>query len=213
MSLSHDPSPHNREPLPDGRTNQNPPGMSLFQLLAEDLRVHYGSVWEQGFWALAVHRFGNWRMGIRSKLLRAPCSLLYKMLNKIVEWHCGISLPYTVRVGRRVRIWHHGGMILHAREIGDDCQIRQTTTFGVARTHDNTALPRIGRNVDIGCHTCILGDIRIGDNSVIGAGAVVLKDVPPNSIAVGVPARILPGQANSAPPVTARSGTSAGATP
>jgi serine O-acetyltransferase len=177
--------------LPDGKTNQNPTGIGFIALLREDLANHYGSIWEQGFWAIAVHRFGNWRMGIRPKLLRFPFSLLYRVLNKCVEWSCGISLPYTVKLGRRVRIWHHGGMILHARSIGDDCQIRQNTTFGVVRTDHNEELPIIGNRVDIGCNACILGAVHIGDGAAIGAGAVVLKDVPANCIAVGVPAKII----------------------
>ena len=114
--------------LPDGKTNQNPTGIGFIALLREDLANHYGSIWEQGFWAIAVHRFGNWRMGIRPKLLRFPFSLLHRVLNKCVEWSCGISLPYTVKLGRRVRIWHHGGMILHARSIGDDCAGRRPQT-------------------------------------------------------------------------------------
>ena len=177
--------------LPDGSANQNPPDIGFFALVREDLKIHYGSLWEQGFWALAVHRFGNWRMGIRPKFLRLPFSLLYKVLNKSVEWSCGISLPYTVKVGRRVRLWHHGGMILQAREIGDDCQVRQNTTFGVVRYGENTQIPTIGKRVDIGCHACILGSVDIGDDAVIGAGAVVLKDVPEGFIAVGVPAKII----------------------
>ncbi len=177
--------------LPDGSTNGNPEGIGFWALLREDLQNHYGSVWEQGFWAIAVHRFGNWRMSIRPKLIRFPFSIAYKMLNKWVEWTCGISLPYTVKVGRRVRIWHHGGMILHARAIGDDCHIRQNTTFGVARSNQNTELPTIGNRVDIGCNSCILGAVTIGDDAKIGAGAVVLQDVPAAAIAVGVPAKVL----------------------
>lgn len=179
------------DPRTIGAANQNPPGLSLWALIREDKRNHYNSVWEQGFWALAVHRYGNWRMSIRSKLLRAPFSLLYKMLNKWVEWTCGISLPYTVKVGRRVRIWHHGGMILNAASIGDDVQIRQNTTFGVVRTNHNFELPIIEDRADIGVGVCILGAITIGHDSVIGANAVVLKDVPPFSVAVGVPARVI----------------------
>ena len=71
-------------------------------------------------------------MGIRSRLLRAPLTLLYRFLSRPAELIGGIHLPYTVRLGRRVRIWHHGGMVLHARSIGDDVHIRQNTTFGVA---------------------------------------------------------------------------------
>jgi serine O-acetyltransferase len=174
-----------------GRTNQNPQGLGLLSLLKEDLRIHENKILEQGFWAIAVHRFGNWRMSIRPKIVRFPFSLAYKFLYKFVEWTCGISLPYTVKLGRRVRIWHHGGMILHAKSIGDDVQIRQNTTFGVARTNHNFELPVIEDRVDIGCGVAILGDITVGHDSVIGANAVVLRNIPPHSVAVGVPARVV----------------------
>jgi serine O-acetyltransferase len=173
-----------------GSRNTNPAGVGLFALLREDLRTHGGGLFEQGFWAVAVHRFGNWRMG-RNKLLRAPLTLLYRFLVKWVEWTCGITLPYTVRLGRRVRIWHHGGMILHAESIGDDVHIRQNTTFGIARKDALHQLPVIEDRVDIGCGVAILGPVRVGHDSVIGANAVVVKDVPPNSLAVGVPAKVL----------------------
>ena len=146
-------------PLSRGDFNSNPPGMGLWALLCEDLRTHDSNAFEQGFWAIAVHRFGNWRMGIRPKLLRAPLTLLYRLLFKWVEWTCGITLPYTVRLGRRVRIWHHGGMVLHARSIGDDVHIRHNTTLGVARTGENLRIPIIRDGVDIGCGACILGDV------------------------------------------------------
>src|SRR3954451_9827010 len=173
-----------------GSRNLNPTGMGLLALLKEDLRTHDGNLFEQGFWAVAVHRFGNWRMG-RTKVLRAPLTLLYRFLNKWVEWTCGITLPYTVRLGRRVRIWHHGGMILHAAAIGDDVHIRQNTTFGIARRDALHQLPVIEDRVDIGCGAVILGAVTVGHDSAIGANAVVLKDVPPRSVAVGVPAKVV----------------------
>lgn len=179
-------------PLNRGDKNLNPPGLGFLALLREDLRTHDGKLFEQGFWAIATHRFGNWRMKIRSRWLRAPFSIVHTFLTRWVEWTCGISLPYTVVLGRRVRIWHHGGMILHARAIGDDVQIRQNTTFGIARTDRLLDLPTIGNRVDIGCGACILGNVKLGDDSKIGANAVVLTDVPPGATAVGVPARILP---------------------
>jgi serine O-acetyltransferase len=168
----------------------NPPGIGLLALLAEDLRTHDGNVFEQGFWAVAVHRFGNWRMGL-PKLLRMPCTLLYWWWFKCVEWTCGITLPYTVLLGRRVRIWHHGGMILHARSVGDEVHIRQNTTFGIARRDSQHQLPTIEDRVDIGCGAVILGNVTVGHDSVIGANAVVLKDVPAGSVAVGVPAKVI----------------------
>ena len=178
-------------PTGHGETNQNPSGIGFLALLREDKRNHYNSFWEQGFWALAVHRFGNWRMGIKPKLLRLPFSVLYKALNKWVEWTCGISLPYTVKVGRNVRLWHHGGMILHAARIGNGVHIRKNTTIGVARTNHNFELPVIGDGVDIGVGAVIIGSITVGEGAVIGANAVVNKDVPPRTLAAGVPAKVI----------------------
>jgi serine O-acetyltransferase len=174
-----------------GERNQNPAGIGFWALLAEDLQTHDGKLLEQGFWAVAVHRFGNWRMGVRPQVLRLPLSVLYKVLFKLVEWSCGITLPYTVKLGRRVRIWHHGGMILHAARIGDDVHVRQNTTFGIARRDRLHELPTIEDRVDIGCGAAILGAVTVGHDSVIGANAVVVKDVPPKSLAVGVPARVI----------------------
>lgn len=178
-----------------GDRNGNPPGIGLLALLREDLRTHDGDPFEQGFWAVAVHRFGNWRMGVRPKLLRAPFTLLYRFLYKWVEWTCGISLPYTVQLGRRVRIWHHGGIILHARSIGDEVQIRQNTTFGIVRADRLHEIPTIGARADIGCGACILGAVTVGPDSRIGANAVVLADVPAGATAVGIPARIVRARA------------------
>lgn len=178
-------------PLNPGDRNLNPPGIGFIALLREDLRTHDGSWFEPGFWAVALHRFGNWRMGVRPKLLRAPLSLLYRFMSAWAELIGGIHLPYTVKLGRRVRIWHHGGMVLHARSIGDDVHIRHCTTFGVATKDRLRAIPVIEDRVDIGCGVCVLGAVTIGHDSLIGANAVVISDVPSYSTAVGIPARVV----------------------
>ncbi len=178
-------------PLPRGDRNGNPAGIGFLALLREDYRNFDSHLTELGLWAILVHRFGNWRMGVRPKLLRAPLSVAYRFLYLIVEVATGISLPYTVAVGRRVRIWHQGGIVLHARAIGDDTQIRQNTTMGIAVTQRLNAIPTIGARVDIGCGACILGDVVVGDDAKIGANAVVLNDVPAGATAVGIPARIV----------------------
>ena len=172
-----------------GDKNRNPSGVSFLELLKEDLTTHE-SIWEQGFWAMATHRFGNWRMGL-PKLIRPPFTIVYRVLFKWVEITCGITLPYTVLVGRRVRIWHHGGMILHAFRIGDDVHIRQNTTFGVARRDRLDELPTIEDRVDIGCGAVVLGCISVGHDSIIGANAVVVTSIPHHSVAVGVPAKVI----------------------
>jgi serine O-acetyltransferase len=177
-------------PLPRGDCNQNPPDIGFWALIREDLRTHEGNLFEQGFWAVAVHRFGNWRMNL-PKLVRPPFTLLYRMMHKWVEWTCGITLPYTVKLGRRVHIWHHSGMILHARSIGSDVHIRHNTTFGVVRRDHNTEIPVIEDEVDLGCGVCVLGDVIVGRGSKVGANSVVLADLPPYSVAVGAPAKVI----------------------
>jgi len=78
-------------------------------------------------------------------------------------------------------------------ELGDNCIIYQNVTIGAKDTkHYSTApYPKIGNNVTIYPNSIIFGDVTIGENSVIGAGSVIFKDIPPNSVAVGNPCRIL----------------------
>jgi serine O-acetyltransferase len=174
-----------------GRYDTNPPGCGLLELIREDLATHEGDWLSEGFLALAVHRFGNWRMSIRTKLLRAPLTVLYCVLEKMIQSLCGIDLPYTVRVGRRVRIWHRGGITISAMRIGDDTHLRQNITMGVRRRGDHRWLkPTIGNRCDIGAGAVIVGGITVGDDSVIGANVVVAEDVPPGSI-VTVPKPVI----------------------
>ena len=188
-------------PAPDrGGPDGNPPGIGFLDLLREDLRTHGGTIFEQGFWAVAVHRFGNWQAGFQWKIVRAPLTFLYRVMFLFVECAAGISLPYTIRLGRRVRIWHHSGIILLARSIGDEVQIRQNTTMGIASVDRHLEVPTIGDRVDIGCGACILGGVTIGNDSKIGANAVVLIDVPAGSTAVGVPARVVRRRESEAGP-------------
>ncbi|MEO1316774.1 MAG: HAD-IIIC family phosphatase, partial [Pseudomonadota bacterium] len=173
-----------------GETNDNPPGISFWSLVAEDFRTHERKILEQGFWAVFTSRFGNWRMD-QPKLIRAPATLLYLALFKAVEVFGGISLWYTVKLGRRVRIWHHGGIVLGCRAIGDDVQIRQNTTIGVGQTGRNAALPIIGNRVDIGAGAVIGGAVYVGDDAKVGANALVITDIPDGATVMGNPAQIV----------------------
>jgi serine O-acetyltransferase len=177
------------EPLRLGSVNENPSDISFFKLLREDYRTHDSSLLEPGFWAVAVHRFGNWRMSIRYKMLRFPFTLLYRLAFIWVDWLWGISLCYTVKLGRRVRIWHHGGMVLGAKSIGNDVHLRHNTTFGLANRNDTDDKPVIEAGADIGAGVCVLGSITVGNNSVVGANSVVVRDVAPHTTVFGIPAR------------------------
>lgn len=196
MNSQRDISP----PLLIGDRNTNPSDLRFWQLIAEDFHTNGRDITSQGFWALFWHRYGNWRMSIRPRLLRMPFSILYKVMFKLTEWLCGIKLSYNVPVGRRVRIDHFGGMVLGARSIGSDVTIRQNTTLGIASLDDLNAKPTIGDRVEIGAGAVIIGAIEIGDDAIIGANAVVTKSVPAGAIVGGVPAKLI--RMRKLPPVT-----------
>ena len=174
-----------------GHADGNPAGIGFRALVAEDYRTHGRDPLSQGFWAVFWHRFGNRRMAVRPRLLRAPLTVLYRIMAKACEWGGGIMLPYTVRLGRRVRLDHFGGMILVAQSIGDDVILRQNTTLGIAGLHDLTARPVIGNGVEVGAGAVILGSIHVGDGAIVGANAVVTRSVPARAVVGGVPARVL----------------------
>lgn len=173
-----------------GDRNANPPGIGLGALIGEDYRTQGSDWFSEGFWALFWHRIGNWRMGL-PKPLRLPMTLIYRAMFRWVSRSTGIYLPYTVRVGRRVRLDHFGGMILVAQWIGDDVTIRQNTTFGIARLDAPQDRPVIGDRAQIGAGAVILGSVLVGDDAVVGANAVVRRDVAPGSVVGGVPARMI----------------------
>lgn len=176
-------------PLPTGSVNANPIEISFWALVAEDFRTHDSRWGAQGFWTLFWHRFGNWRMGIRPKILRLPLSGVYRIMFKACEWFCGMKLSYNVPVGRRVRLDHFGGMVLGARSIGSDVILRQNTTLGIADPSDLNAKPVLCDGVEVGAGAVIVGNIVIGDGAIIGANAVVTRDVKPGEVVGGVPAR------------------------
>jgi serine O-acetyltransferase len=167
-------------------------GGGMFENIRNDFEAHNRDWGAQGFWVMAVYRFGQWRYRVRPSLARKPCSLIYKILFKFVQIITGIELPCEATVGRNFVIDHFGGIIIsgYAR-FGDNCRIRNGVVVGLRRVEEHFA-PIIGNNVDIGAGAKLLGRITIGDNSIIGANAVVLSDVPENSIAIGVPATIKP---------------------
>jgi serine O-acetyltransferase len=168
------------------------PCLSLLQLIREDWIAHGRDWTKPGFRAVAVHRFGAWRMGVGSKLLRAPLSIFYRAMFRRVRNRYGIELPYTVKLGRRVIIEHQGGIVIHGEcAIGDDSIIRQGVTLGNRWVERGLEAPQLGKRVNVGAGAKILGGIRLGDGASVGANAVVLQDVPPGATAVGIPAKIV----------------------
>ena len=161
-------------------------------IVIEDLKAQREGLLGLGFWALQVYRFGHARFVIGNKIVRAPWTITYVILHKLAEILCGISIGSTARIGRRLSIEHHGCIVIHgASVIGDDCLIRHGVTLGNTGFDDPFGAPHIGNRVQIGAGAKILGRIRIGDGAIIGANAVVTRDVPPNTVVAGNPARVM----------------------
>ncbi len=165
--------------------------LGFAEIVAEDYATHDRSPLEPGFWGVAVHRFGRRTRRIEPTPLRIAATCAYAVASTAIDWIWGIELPLTVSLGRRVRLWHNGCMLLRARSIGDDVHIRHDTTFGPVRVGD-PALPVIESGADLGSGVCVLGDVTVGANARVGANSVVLKSVPPRAMVLGVPARIVP---------------------
>jgi len=104
----------------------------------------------------------------------------------------GIEIHPAVKVGRRLFIDHGTGVVIgETAVIGDDVTLYQGVTLGGTGKETGKRHPTIGNHVTIGAGAKVLGPFRVGDNSNIAAGAVVLEEIPPNSTAVGVPARVV----------------------
>ena len=164
----------------------------LFDQIKEDWIAHKRDWTRPGFRAIATHRFGVWRMNVNPKLLRAPLSIVYRYLYRKCRNHYGIELPYTASIGRRVVIEHQHGIVIHGQcVIGDDCIIRQGVTLGNKTLDRPEDAPKLGNRVNVGAGAKILGLVTIGDDATIGANAVVVKNVPPGALAMGIPAKNL----------------------
>lgn len=168
--------------------------LGYWQLFLEDLRSYpREGLLAQGFWAMRIHRFSAATRDVRFPPLRLFAKLLHRLASKVGEIVLGIYIGANAKIGRRCVIEHFGAIIIHSdAEIGDDVTIRQGVTIGVKSAAAPRDVPVIGDRVDIGAGAKLIGKIRIGDDVVIGANAVVITDVPARSIAVGVPATIRP---------------------
>ncbi len=114
-----------------------------------------------------------------------------RLLSQAGRFFTGIEIHPGAKIGKRFFIDHGLGVVIgETSVVGDDVLLYQGVTLGGTGVVKGKRHPTIGNNVVIGAGAKVLGNIVIGDNSYIGANAVVIKDVPPNSTVVGVPGRI-----------------------
>lgn len=153
---------------------------------------------------IRTYKFGNWVFyKTKNRILKRLLSVVYKFLDKTIQLIFGTEVPAKTRIGANVVLAHGGqGIIISPSSVIKDNVIiyHQVTIGGLGLGHlvgdgymnkNKSGAPVIGNNVFIGTGAKILGPVKVGDGAKIGANAVVTKDVPANSTAVGIPAKIL----------------------
>ena len=138
-----------------------------------------------GLKAIRMHRRANW-------LWRHNHKFWARYVSQRAVRKTGIEIHPAAKIGRRFFIDHGTGVVIgETAEIGDDVTLYQGVTLGGTGKDTGKRHPTIGNGVLIGAGAKVLGPFKVGDNSNIAAGAVVLEEIPPDSTAVGVPARVV----------------------
>lgn len=138
-----------------------------------------------GLWAVWFHRISH-------PLWKAKLRLLARMVSQVARFYTGVDIHPGAFLGRRLFIDHATGVVIGETAIvGNEVTIYQGVTLGGTGKGHGKRHPTICDRVFIGNNANVLGNITVGENSRVGAGSVVLSDVPPNSTVVGVPAHIV----------------------
>ena len=161
----------------------------LVETLVSDYRRHGQSLRNLAFWGIATYRFGRWA-GRLPPGLRVVGGKVYGAMALVLEVASGIVIAREAEIGEDFHLVHSGNIKIHPRTvIGDRVGIMQDVTLGT--TPDNCEAPTIGNDVFIGAGAKVLGAVKIGDRARIAANSLVISDVPPDTTAIGVPAKIL----------------------
>lgn len=150
-----------------------------------------GALLDPSVAAIVSYRLGQCFRRCRIPILGPILRSMHVLFHAFVTVTVGIYLPRGASIGPGLRIFHFGGIVISPNAvIGCNCTLRNNVCIGARYGSDDA--PNIGDNVDFGVGSVVIGAIRVGNNCRIGANAVVLTDVPDNTSAVGVPARLVP---------------------
>lgn len=138
-----------------------------------------------GIWALILHKPAHW-------LYLHDLKLIARLISQLSRFLTGIEIHPGATIGKRCFIDHGMAVVIgETTEIGDDVTIYQAVTLGGTGKDKGKRHPTIGNNVVISSGAKVLGPFKVGDHSKIGAGSVVLEEVPPNCTVVGIPGKIV----------------------
>ena len=138
-----------------------------------------------GIWALIWHRPAHW-------LYQHHCPFLARLISQLTRFFTGIEIHPGATIGRRCFIDHGMAVIIgETAEVGDDVTIYQGVTLGGTGKDTGKRHPTIGNRVVVSSGAKVLGPFKVGDDVKIGAGSVVLKEVPPGCTVVGIPGTIV----------------------
>lgn len=175
--------------------------MTVLDLMKEDIKTIFKedpaarSVFEvllcySGLHALWSHRINHW-------LWQKGFTTLARFLSQVAKFFTAIEIHPGAQIGRRFFIDHGSGVVIgETAEVGDDVLIYQGVVLGGTSLAKTKRHPTIGDKVVIGAGAILLGSFKVGEGAKVGAGSVVIQEVPPRSTVVGVPGRIVEAPKN-----------------
>ena len=172
--------------------------MNLLQQIADDFcwysrgvpgHTALGTLFNRYFWLVATYRYGAWAVRLRVPVVSQLARLIYVIVNPFFSIVTGAEIRPGARIGRGFTVHTGRGLLItNGVVIGDNCTVN-TGVCIVNRANDGAeGVPTLGSHVRVGVGAKILGGVHVGDRTLVGANAVVLDDVPPHHLAVGVPA-------------------------
>lgn len=148
--------------------------------------VLIGEAYKYNFW-MRTCLYTKSHMVLKYTIYPFARFLLGRLIFKL-----GISIPVDTKIGSGFYIGHFGGIVVNGRSvIGKNCNISHGVTLGQGNRGKNVGYPTLGDNIYIGPGAKIVGAVKIGNNVAIGANCVVTKDIPDNSVVVGIPGKVI----------------------
>lgn len=165
---------------------------SLHELIKSDMKSYFPSgksilmaylkrpMFRYIFWLRVVNRLKQ------NRVLRYTLAIIPYLILRHYQFKYGIHIGTSTPIGKGLHIEHGDGVYLNVKSIGENFTVYQGVTLG---SSPNSGIPTVGNNVTVYMGAKVFGDVVLKDNCVVGANAVVTRDVDENAVVVGIPAR------------------------